>query len=55
MTVGLDDIVHVFPLEPAVASGAQATDRKQPPVGLLPHRVGMDTDELSYLGGGQHH
>ena len=54
VAVGLDEVVHVLLLEPAVAPGAQAIDRKKSSVRPVPHCIGMNMEELRYLSGGQH-
>jgi hypothetical protein len=48
------EAVHLFPLEPAVASCPQAISVEQLFVSPLPHCVGMDMEEISYLGSSQH-
>lgn len=48
------EAVHIFPLEPAVASCPQAISVEQFSVGPLPHCVGMNMEETSYLSSGQH-
>lgn len=48
------EAVQIFTLEPAVAPWPQAISVDQLFVGPLPHRVGMNMEEMSYLSSGQH-
>jgi len=54
VAIGLDKVLHVFLLEPAVTPGAQAIDRKKPLVRPVPHCVGMNMEQVSHFSGGQH-
>jgi len=54
VAIGLDKVLHLFPLEPAVPSGAQAIDGKKPLIRPPPHCVGMNMEQVSHLSGGQH-
>ena len=54
VAIKLDKSLQVFPLKPAVSSGAETGDRKESFVRPMPHRIGMNVQQVSHLSGGQH-
>jgi len=49
-----DKAVFIFMLEPAVASRPQPVGMEQSSIGPVPHCVGMNMKQMSYLGSSQH-
>ena len=54
VAIKLDKSLQVFPLKPAVTPGAETTGSKESFVRPVPHRVGMNMQQVSHLTGGQH-
>jgi len=54
VAIRLDKALQVFSLKPAVSSGAKTGYREESFVRPMPHRIGMNVQQVSHLSGGQH-